>query len=411
MINDLISLYRIKIYKIIKQMKKISTLILFSLVAFWFTFASELLIEPSFSESRFPPADKLHAGCTNEIWLSIVADQKDINAFRIILNYNPKDIQILRVVGTPSFQNAINSTIEYDKIVINYIDSSTIAMGKNDLLKIYIKSTWAISQTNFTIASWSYTVNQKWVKIDLNWTQNISFAKVPECEPDIVPPEISLSSPENTKQRIALDSFFIFDIQDAGKWVDRNKLTVQFWDKVYLPINENLVVKDWKVYFYPEDRLGIDQKVEIRITAKDKQEYWWANVMEKKFSFKTATWMLLQSNINPNTLRKLYELWQKIIWTPSECMVLQNIEKNIWNQYKQYIQNAFGKLSCQSNIWSGNFLSWNILESWQKTKKSDSISLLWAIWRTLFFITFLLKLHYIVEYKKHKKIVKQMKKD
>jgi hypothetical protein len=48
-------------------MKKISTLILFSLIAFGFTFASELLIEPSFSESRFPPADKLHAGCTNEI--------------------------------------------------------------------------------------------------------------------------------------------------------------------------------------------------------------------------------------------------------------------------------------------------------------------------------------------------------
>lgn len=392
-------------------MKKLFSLIWFALVFLGFTFASKVIFEPAFSESRFPPTDKLHVGCNNEIWLSIVADQKDVNAFRIIVNYNPKDIQVLRIVGTPSFQNAINSTIEYDKIVINYIDSAPISMGKNDLLKIYIKSTGDISQSTLTIASGSYTVNQKWTKIDLNWTQNITFAKVPECDPDITPPEVSLFSPENTKQRIALDSFFVFDIKDAGKWVDRSKLTVQFWDKTYLPINENLVVKDWKVYFYPEDRLGIDQKIDIKITVKDKQEYWWANVMEKKFSFKTSTWMLLQSNINPNTLRKLYQLWEKIIWNSSECMILQNIEKNIWNQYKQYIQNMFGKLSCQANIWSENILSWNILDSNKDQKKTNYISIFGIIWWTLFLITFLLKIHYIIEYKKHKKIVKHMNKD
>lgn len=380
--------------------KLILTLSIFSLIFVGTTFASKLIFEPIFSEDRFPPADKLHIWCSNEIDLSIVADQNDINAFRIIVNYNPKELQIQRITPETEFQNAMNSTIEYDKIIINFIDSTPIKMGKNNLLKIYTKSTWDLTQSTLTVWNWSYTVNKQWTKKDLSWSQNILFAKVPECNPDIVPPTISLSTPEDTKQRIALDTFFIFDIKDEWKWVDRNKLKVNFNEKEYLPTDKSITVKEWKLYFYPEDRLPIDQKIDMKITISDKQEYGWANESTKKFSFKTATWMLLQSNINPNTMRKLYELSQEILWNTGECNLLTNIENTISKEYKPYVSSIFEKLSCKKNIWTGNLMTGDILLS--STKKSDSISLLGAIWRTLFFITFLLKLHYIVEYKRHK---------
>lgn len=390
-------------------MKKIIKAIILWLFITSFSYASQLLLEPAYLDKRFPPADKLHIWCSNEIWASIVADQKDINAFRIIINYNPKNIQILWVVWTSGFQNAINSSIEYDKIVINYIDSKPISMWKNNFLKLHIKSTWDFLQSTFTIASGSYTVNQKWVKTDLNWSQTIDFAKVPECEPDIVSPTTILVTPTNTKDRIALDSYFVFDIKDEWKWVDRNKLKVKFNEKEYLPVDKNIIVKDWKLYFYPEDRLPVDQKIDVKITISDKQEYGWANESSKTFSFKTATWMLLQSNINPNTLRKIYELSQKILWNTGECNLLTNLENTISKEYKIYISSISDKLSCPRNTWTGNLMTGDILIS--NTKKSTSISLLGAIWWTLFFITFLLKLHYILEYKRHKKIVKHMKKD
>jgi hypothetical protein len=43
------------------------------------------------------------------------------------------------------------------------------------------------------------------------------FADVPECEPDIIPPSLSLIYPKDTTARIALDQYFVFDIKDIGK--------------------------------------------------------------------------------------------------------------------------------------------------------------------------------------------------
>ena len=53
--------------------------------------------------------------------------------------------------------------------------------------------------------------------VPLKGTFALDFAKVPECEPDIVPPSISLIYPKDTKQRISLDQYFVFDIKDIGK--------------------------------------------------------------------------------------------------------------------------------------------------------------------------------------------------
>ncbi|MEI6118659.1 MAG: hypothetical protein WCP92_05555 [bacterium] len=42
----------------------------------------------------------------------------------------------------------------------------------------------------------------------------MDFAQVPECEPDIIPPSLSLIYPKDTQQKISLDQYFIFDIKD-----------------------------------------------------------------------------------------------------------------------------------------------------------------------------------------------------
>jgi hypothetical protein len=46
---------------------------------------------------------------------------------------------------------------------------------------------------------------------------SFSFAKGMECEPDEVPPVIALISPQDNKEKIPLDRYFVFDIKDMGK--------------------------------------------------------------------------------------------------------------------------------------------------------------------------------------------------
>jgi len=38
-----------------------------------------------------------------------------------------------------------------------------------------------------------------------------------ECDPDEVPPVVSLVSPQNNEEPIPLDRYFVFDIKDTGK--------------------------------------------------------------------------------------------------------------------------------------------------------------------------------------------------
>jgi hypothetical protein len=54
-------------------------------------------------------------------------------------------------------------------------------------------------------------------KVALNSKTQLAFAKGMECEPDEVPPVISLLSPQGNKEPISLDRYFVFDIKDTGK--------------------------------------------------------------------------------------------------------------------------------------------------------------------------------------------------
>ncbi|MBU0627154.1 hypothetical protein KKG31_02875 [Patescibacteria group bacterium] len=53
--------------------------------------------------------------------------------------------------------------------------------------------------------------------IALHSQTQLQFSKVPECNPDVVPPSISLVTPKTNKEVLPLDTYFVFAIKDMGK--------------------------------------------------------------------------------------------------------------------------------------------------------------------------------------------------
>lgn len=79
-------------------MKKLFTFFLcVCALAGFAVFADTLSIDPLYSDERFPPTDKLHAGClhTADINLSTDADIIDVH---VVLEYDTELIDVLRVM-------------------------------------------------------------------------------------------------------------------------------------------------------------------------------------------------------------------------------------------------------------------------------------------------------------------------
>jgi len=83
-----------------------------------------------YSDVRFQPTDKLHAGCTNSADILFSPQGQKITKFTLVLNYNPENVEILRIL--PNTNNGLaSSKIEYDKIILEVknptFDSTTEA--------------------------------------------------------------------------------------------------------------------------------------------------------------------------------------------------------------------------------------------------------------------------------------------
>ena len=129
--------------------------------------------------------------------------------------YNPENIEILRILPNENI-GITSSKIEYDKIILdvkNPIFASTTQA--TSFFQLYFKSKNAGTEiirlgtgSEATTASKIYPLND---------TFTLDFEQVSECEPDVIPPSISLVYPKDTQQRISLDQYFVFDIKDIGK--------------------------------------------------------------------------------------------------------------------------------------------------------------------------------------------------
>jgi hypothetical protein len=232
-------------------------------------FGAKVTMQPLYTDARFQPINAFHAGCDQDAQFNFDGKEKNITDIHLVVNYNPDEIQISHVIGTDNVP--LDYKMEDSSIIFDYanVDKTTQIFP---LFHIAFQSDPGITSSDISIATGSYFVaNGK--KTPLTQTIPLTFATVLECTPDVIPPSIKLVYPSDPKAKITLDQYFIFDIKDIGKGVDKNSVQIILDGQVYTPATENLKRNGNYLTFYPKDRLAIDTGISLTISADDLQSY------------------------------------------------------------------------------------------------------------------------------------------
>jgi hypothetical protein len=270
-------------------------------------FGAKVTMQQLYMDARFQPVDAFHAGCDQDAQFTLDSKDlgpvkgKNITEIHLVVNYNPDEIEILRVLGTEN--TVIDYKMEYSSIVIDLTNLDKQAQSV-PVFHIAFQGKSETASSTIQIATGSYFIaNDK--KIALTQTIPLTFAPVPECTPDVIPPNIKLVYPENTKENVTLDQYFIFDMKDIGKGIDKESIKVSLDGKTFSADTENMKWNGDYLTFYPSDRLPIDTGITLVVRIDDKQVYGGPNTTEKEFTFKTVDRMALQDNIDPMTFRSI----------------------------------------------------------------------------------------------------------
>jgi len=377
---------------------------------FWCVLWAKVTFQPLYSDVRFQPADKLHAGCANSADILFSPQGQKITKFTLVLYYNPENIEIIRIL--PNNTNGIaSSKIEYNKIILE-VDKPifTSSTETKSFFQLYFKSA-IVGKEIMVLGTWSeaITANKTY---PLAGAFDLNFEKVPECEPDIIPPSINLIYPKDTQQRITLDQYFIFDIKDIGKWINKNSVIVNFGWSQYFYGSENLKRNGNYLTFYPKDRLPINKPIDLNILITDQQSYWWANKTESIYNFKTATGMILNKNITPIIFRRLAQEADKISASVDECELLADFYTTSDIKYQKELKSILQKVGCNLSSIDTSLLENEtaiVPEMNTQQKQYRNISVFATLGWILFFIVFTLKIHYLLAYRKHKNISEKLK--
>lgn len=167
---------------------------------------------------------------------------------------------------------------------------------------------------------------------------------MPECEPDIVPPSINLIYPKDTTQKIKLDQYFIFDIKDIGKGIDKNSVVISFDGEQYFYGSDNLKWNGNYLTFYPSKWIPIDTSLDLKILITDKQTYGGANKTESMYSFKSATGMAFNKAINPMMFRLISQEAEKISASVDECALLADFYDKSDISYQRELKSIIQKV-------------------------------------------------------------------
>lgn len=391
-------------------MSKKYLLSLFGLILFvWTTFAAQITIQPQFSDARFQPDDKLHAWCINKAVVQLKStDNEKISSFRLIISYEPQNIEIIGIKPNNEYKDILDSKIEYDKIIVSLLNKQ-IPSGNSDLFTLSFKSNTYASWSLLSIHKPSYLIWWKDNKeIPVFVEQKLSFEQVPECDPDILPPTISLVKPSNTSLPLGVDSYFTFSFEDEGKGINKNSLNITFDWKTYSGTSDAFIRDKNTVSFLPEKRLPVWKNLDLIVSIADKQSYGWPNSSTKTFNFTTHSSIVFENTITPTMYRNLANKAKAIYATSEECAALSflGINASSLNFPFDPLESLSKKINCP---FDKETISKAIEKNKEATKSSLFISVFAILGWILFAITFVLKLHYIASYKKHKKIVKSLK--
>jgi len=371
----------------------------------WCVFWAKVTFQPLYSDVRFQPTDKLHAGCTNSADVLVASQGQKITKLTLVLYYNPENIEILRILPTAGNSNA-TSKIEYNKIILEVTNPTFASTTEaKSFFQISFKSD-IVGKETITVWTGSEAITAS-KNYPIQWTFAMDFSKVPECEPDIIPPSLSLIYPKDTQQKITLDQYFIFDIKDIWKWIDKNSILINFDGEKYFYGSDNLKRNGNYLTFYPGKWIPINKPLDLKILIADKQSYGWANTTESAYNFKSATGMVFNKTINPMMFRMIAQEAEKISASVDECSLLADFYTTSEVSYQKELKSIIQKVGCDLSTIDTSLLAAeeNIVpEMNTQQKQYRNLSVFATLGWILFFISFTLKIHYLIAYRKHKKM-------
>ncbi len=371
----------------------------------WCVLWAKVTFQPLYSDVRFQPTDKLHAGCTNSADVLVASQGQKITKLTLVLYYNPENLEILRILPTAGNSTA-TSKIEYNKIILEVTNPTfTSTTEAKSFFQISFKSD-IVGKETITLWTGSEAITAS-KNYPIQWTFAMDFAQVPECEPDIIPPSLSLIYPKDTQQKISLDQYFIFDIKDIWKWIDKNSILINFDGDKYFYWSDNLKRNGNYLTFYPSKWIPIDKPLELKILIADKQSYGWANTTESTYSFKSATGMVFNKTINPMMFRMIAQEAEKISASVDECSLLADFYTKSEVSYQRELKSIIQKVGCDLSTIDTSLLASQekvVPEMNTQQKQYRNLSVFATLGWILFFISFALKIHYLIAYRKHKKM-------
>ncbi|HKL43981.1 MAG TPA: hypothetical protein VJ892_01740 [Candidatus Absconditabacterales bacterium] len=366
--------------------KKLILTLLFGFVFVGFGFA-QVNLNPIYGSERFQPSDKFHAGCDNQVDVVFDLENGNIDLINAILQYDNKNIEILKIVPEGEQENKLTYSLEENKIVFNKLKSENLGLDRV-LFKIFFKTKSDIEKTNFNFMEGSYLVDGSGNSIDIKKDFSFEFAKVPECEPDIISPSIDLIFPVlTTGEYVALDSYFTFEMSDQGKGLNKNSIAIIIDDIKYDISN---IEHEWSGNFltvYPDIWLPLGSDVKLEIQVADKQVYGKANLTHKDYFFKTSTGLYLLNDIDPVQFRKLVNKEKYYKGSLEECELINKYYNLEDDAGKEILMSINKRLSCPELMDSGELIMDNETEE-DDVGYSVFAVLGWVMFGLLFAIRF-----------------------
>jgi len=347
---------------------------------------AQVILNPVYTSERFKPSDKFHAGCENQIDVVFQLDKSKINWVNAILHYDWDKVEILKIIANGEKENNLTYTVEKDKIIFSKLKSDWNWLD-NVTFSVFFKVSEDVESANFSFEKWSYVVDSKWNMVDLEWNYSFEFSEVPECDPDIVAPSVELLFPSNnTWEYVALDTYFQFEIDDQGKWVNEGSIRLNIdWFNYSLATVEH----EWKnkvLTIYPDIWMPFNTGFEVEISVSDKQAYWKANTTVKTYKFKTSDELNLLNEINPVEFRKIVNMDKYLKWTEDECSLLSEIFSD-WNEDNlDILESINGKLGCEELSLIEKTWNVEIIEDEDSSSKISVFAMIgWILFWSFFF--------------------------
>lgn len=330
--------------------------ILLSILMLWLLWTSfaQVQFEPVYTSERFQPSDMYHANCENQLNLIFAITWSEVNWVNAILNYNPNDIEILKVVWENEKENNLSYVVNDDKIYFTKLKSDNGDWASKDVkFTVYFKSNEWVTDTNVFFEEGSYLVDSHGNMVNFGDAMIMQFSAVPECDPDIVAPKVSLLFPQEDSWT-PLDSYFQFDISDVWKGINDESIVLSV-NGIDYNITDMEYDRDKNVLtIYPDFWMPLNTWFEVKISVSDKQVYGWSNSVTKIYNLETPDELYLLNNISPIDFRKIVNSQKYYKWTTWECKFISDLyyldTNNSDKMKKSIISSINKKLSCP-DLW------------------------------------------------------------